>query len=94
MTVPEPDRYISFCNIDCDKNADRLIEILNVHLQAGHGGEPWLKYFQNKQQEQEKRAHDNLHFIGNQLNVLYKYFGDCEDEDALALLYQIEQECC
>jgi hypothetical protein len=94
MTAPEADRYVSFCNIDCDKNADRLIDILNIHLQAVDGGERWQAYFQRKKQEQQSRAHDNLHFIGNQLNMLYAYFQKCEDDVALALLYQIEQECC
>ncbi|CAM3793997.1 N(2)-fixation sustaining protein CowN [Vibrio aerogenes CECT 7868] len=94
MTAPETDRYISFCNIDCDKNADQLIQMLNEHLQASHGGEKWLQYFHHKLEEQQQRAHDNLHFIGNQLNMLYKYFEECRDEQASALLYQIEQECC
>ena len=37
---------------------------------------------------------DNLNFVGNQLNVLYSYFAECDDSDALDLLYKLEQECC
>ncbi len=88
------DRYISFCNIDCDQNADRIIAMLESNLNAQNGAAQWLTYFNDKRQQQLKRGHDNLHFVGNQLNMLYEYFRLCEDEAALELLYQVEQECC
>ncbi len=88
------DRYISFCNIDCDENANHLMNMLNQHLKNGSGNQPWRSYFENKIQEQNNMGRDNLNFIGNQLNMLYSYFGECDDQQALALLYQLEQECC
>lgn len=94
MQTPETDRYISFCNIECDINADQLMAILEKHLNAGDGKQQWHSYFHNKRQEQEQMGRDNLNFIGNQLNVLYSYFNECNDEAALALLYKLEQECC
>ncbi|SDH04013.1 hypothetical protein SAMN04488136_10711 [Vibrio xiamenensis] len=92
--MSEPDRYISFCNIDCDKNAILLVSMLETHLQANHGAQQWHSYFANKRQEQANMKRDDLNFVGNQLNMLYEYFRECEDQEALALLYQIEQECC
>ncbi|MFB9133827.1 N(2)-fixation sustaining protein CowN [Vibrio sp. AK197] len=92
--MSEPDRYISFCNIDCDNNANLLVSMLEHHLTANHGHAQWHSYFENKRQEQANMQRDNLNFVGNQLNMLYEYFRECEDQNALDLLYQIEQECC
>lgn len=94
MSNQDTDRYISFCNIECDQNADLLISLLDKHLDAGHGKEQWHSYFRSKQLEQKNMGRDNLNFVGNQLNVLYSYFAECDDSDALDLLYKLEQECC
>ncbi|WP_262926939.1 N(2)-fixation sustaining protein CowN [Vibrio sp. Y2-5] len=37
---------------------------------------------------------DNLNVVENPLNVLYSYFVECDDSDALDLLYKLEQGCC
>lgn len=92
--MPEADRYISFCNIDCDKNAIQLVAMLEQHLTACHGAAQWHSYFANKRREQATMQRDDLNFVGNQLNMLYEYFRECDDQQALDLLYQIEQECC
>jgi len=94
MLTPGTDRYISFCNIDCDENADQLMMMLDEHLAALHGKEQWHSYFHSKKQEQQNMGRDNLNFIGNQLNMLYSYFTECDDGEALDLLYKLEQECC
>lgn len=94
MSKHESDRYVSFCNIDCDENANKLIEMLVKHIKESNGNEKWRQYFSLKREEQLLMSHDNLHFIGNQINTLYAYFKDCEDTIALNLLYQLEQECC
>jgi hypothetical protein len=91
---PTKDRYISFCNIECDKNADKLIAMLDKHLEAGTGSEQWRNYFREKRSEQVRMGRDNLNLIGNQINPLYEYFDECDDEEAQSLLYQLEQECC
>lgn len=94
MSKSESDRYVSFCNIACDENADKLIGMLDAHIKAPNGHEKWQQYFSDKRAEQQRMAHDNLHFIGNQINTLYAYFKECKDSVALELLYQLEQECC
>lgn len=90
----QEDRYTTFLGLGCDKNADRLILILDNNLKMGKGGSKWCEYFIKKRQEQAKLQHDNLNFIGHQTNTLYEYFLACEDEEAKSLLYQIEQQCC
>ncbi|MDO6685970.1 MULTISPECIES: N(2)-fixation sustaining protein CowN [unclassified Agarivorans] len=94
MNNRRTDRYISFCNIRCDENADRLITLLDQHLAAEHGGKLWQDYFKGRRAEQLKMKRDNLNFIGNQTNPLYEYFALCDDKQASELLYTIEQECC
>ena len=88
------DRYISFCGIDCNGNADRLMAMLEAHIQAGDGDTRWCDYFTGKQIQQHAMGQDNLYFVGAQMNNLYSYLESCEDEVALALLWQLEQECC
>ena len=90
----QTDRYITFCGINCDENADHLIAMLEQHIAADDGDGCWKTYFQQKRQQQAKMGHDNLYFIGSQMNNLYAYFEECENQDALALLWQVEQECC
>lgn len=90
----EGDRYQSFVGLRCDLKADQLIEMLDSNINAGHGDERWHTYFSQKREQQAKLQHDNLNFIGNQINTLYEYFDLCEDDDAKSLLYKIEQECC
>lgn len=88
------DRYISFCGIECDKNADKLIDMLNQHLSQNSGSENWQQYFVKKLKEKSNMKNDNLHFVGSQVNALFEYFTDCRDAQALELLAQLEDECC
>jgi hypothetical protein len=90
----EGDRYQSFVGLSCDLNADQLMQMLDNNINAGNGDQRWHTYFNQKRQQQVKLQHDNLNFIGNQINTLYEYFDLCDDEDAKLLLYKIEQECC
>lgn len=94
ITQMSGDRYISFCDIDCDENSDKLIAMLETHLEAKHGDPKWQTYFHLKFAEQKNMGRDNLNLIGNQTNPLYEYFMECSDQAAVDLLYQIEQECC
>jgi hypothetical protein len=90
----ERDRYLSFEGIQCNNNADQLIIMLESALNQGKGLSQWHTYFKTKRHQQKKFGHDNLHFIGNQMNPLYSYFKLCDELDAIELLYKIEQECC
>ncbi|WP_068712761.1 N(2)-fixation sustaining protein CowN [Vibrio tritonius] len=93
-TTQDVDRYISFEGIKCNQNADRLMGMLEHNLTQQIGDTKWQTYFADKLAHQQRCGHDNLHFIGNQMNILFDYFTQCDDQPALALLYQIEQECC
>jgi hypothetical protein len=90
----QTDRYISFCGINCDLKAEQLMAMLEKNISAGKGDKRWHAYFTQKIELNTKQQHDNLNFIGHQINTLYEYFELCNDQPAKELLYQIEQECC
>lgn len=95
LNATTTDRYVSFCGINCNANADRFIAILEKHMEtAGDGEAQWQTYFTQKREQQAKMMQDNLHFIGSQMNNLYSYMEQCEDQEAMDLLWQLEQECC
>ncbi|WP_114417924.1 N(2)-fixation sustaining protein CowN [Marinospirillum perlucidum] len=93
-TAEKTDRYVSFCGIDCDRKADELIGRLQEHLPQLPEGDNWKFYFKQKFEQQEKMQYDNLFYIGCQTNTLYEFFEYVQDKDGLALLAQIEEECC
>ncbi len=88
------DRYISFSNIDCDSRADLLIEKLKECLNEMESSEQWYQYFHQKFTEQDQCKHDNLYYIGSQLNTLFSFFEEIDDQEATDMLYKLEQECC
>ncbi|EIJ43260.1 hypothetical protein BegalDRAFT_2409 [Beggiatoa alba B18LD] len=93
-TTVQTDRYISFLGISCDANADQLLACVEAHIEAGHGDARWHVYFQQKRVQQAKMQHDNLYFVGSQMNNLRSYLEQCQDVEALELLWRLEQECC
>ncbi|WP_353570641.1 N(2)-fixation sustaining protein CowN [Candidatus Albibeggiatoa sp. nov. BB20] len=94
MSTATADRYVSFEGIHCDANANQLIEMLENHISQNNGDEQWQIYFKQKRAQQMKMQHDNLYFIGSQMNNLQAYFETCKNDEALGLLWQVEQECC
>lgn len=94
MNKANLERYTSFNNIACDANAYKLVQLLETHICQANGEERWQLYFKEKRNQQVLLKQDDLNFIGHQTNTLYEYFSSCEDQQALDLLYQIEQECC
>ncbi len=91
MGNEQKDRYISFDGLDCDANASKVIALIEHHIsQPGR----WADYFNAKFSEQKRLAVDDLFFVGSQMNNIYDFFTERVDEEGLALLYQVEQECC
>ncbi|MFM2480485.1 N(2)-fixation sustaining protein CowN [Celerinatantimonas sp. YJH-8] len=94
MSEPTYDRYQSFCGIECDKKADELIGRLKSQLAELASEHPWRSYFEQKFAEQQKHHQDNLYYIGSQVNALYSYFEEIDDEEGIELLSFIEEQCC
>ncbi|ANB36203.1 N(2)-fixation sustaining protein CowN [Rhodovulum sulfidophilum] len=92
MTDQTPDRYVSFCGIECDRKADRLMAMLAAHMAESQSR--WVGYFEQKLAEKARMGNDNLHFVGSQVNSLSAFFEELGDSAAEDLLYDLEQTCC
>ena len=88
------DRYISFDGIDCAGNARRLMELIERNMPADGAGRSFWQYFMAKRQPRSGPAPDDLFLIHAHINQIRELFEDCGDEAALALLLQVEEECC
>ena len=58
LTTAKPDRYISFCGMDCDGDASRMMSYINQAMEIG--GNRWIPYFEEKLDEKAKMGHDDL----------------------------------
>lgn len=88
------DRYVSFEGIDCAGNARRLMEMIERDMPAeGKQGDFW-RYFMAKRQPRSGPAPDDLFLVHCHINQIRELFEACGDAEALALLLQVEEECC
>lgn len=92
------DRYVSFKNIDCEGNSKKLMELLKAHIDDPAKSNLFWEKFKDRLatvgQEVAGRTIDELFLIHNYINNLYEIFEEQDDDEALALLDKIEQECC
>lgn len=88
------DRYISFEGIDCAGNARRLMEYLDHHLAIPGRSNAFWEYFAGKRAGNAVTKPDDLFLIHANINQFREFFEQWDDQDALALLLQIEEECC
>ena len=89
------DRYVSFAGIDCDGNARRLMEIIDRHLLADPSKDNvFWAYFRKKRDGGSGPKPDDLFLIHCHINQLRDCLESWQDEEAAALLHQIEEECC
>lgn len=88
------DRYLTFAGLDCDRNATEIVALIHRHIADPAKVGPWAAYFTRKFDEQKRMGTDDLFLVGSQINALYALFEACEDQEAIDLVYQVEQECC
>lgn len=88
------DRYVSFDGIDCDGKARRLMEVIERRMADSGAEHPFLKYFMAKRQPRSGPAPDELFLIHSNINQIREFFEQCGDQESLALLMQLEEECC
>jgi N(2)-fixation sustaining protein CowN len=93
-SVPSPDRYLSFEGIACDDHARRIVDSIRACLADIKPESPWHNYFATKLAENAQRGHDDLYFVGSQINAIRELFATYDRPDALELLEQVEEECC
>ncbi|TVQ20835.1 MAG: N(2)-fixation sustaining protein CowN [Leptolyngbya sp. DLM2.Bin15] len=94
MSQPKSDRYVSFQGIDCDGKARRLLDYIAHHMAEPPHPSPWVDYFRTKLADQQALGQDDLYFVGSQINAIHALFEEYDNEEALALLENVEEECC
>ncbi|AFZ43790.1 hypothetical protein PCC7418_1607 [Halothece sp. PCC 7418] len=94
MTTEKTDRYVSFEGIDCDGKSKRLLSYIEQYLASPPHESPWLDYFRQKLRDREALGQDELYFVGSQINPMRSLFEEYNDNEALVLLQQVEEECC
>jgi len=94
MQATARDRYITFAGLDCDQNAEAIVALVREHIADPAKAGRWADYFNRKFEEQKRMGTDDLFLVGSQINALYALFEACDDQDAIELVYQVEQECC
>jgi hypothetical protein len=90
----ERDRYVSFVGLDCDGQAKRLIALLGPYMDDPAKGNAFWTLFAHKLNPASGPKHDALFLIHAHINILRDQLEAHQDEAALSLLDQIEQECC
>lgn len=88
------DRYISFEGIDCDGNAAQLMACIEKQLEQPGRNNAFWGYFMNKREGGSGPKPDNLFLIHSNINQIRELFETWQDEAALNLLLQLEEECC
>jgi hypothetical protein len=93
-TVSKPDRYVSFDGIDCDGNARLVMASIERLLELPGRSNAFWEYFMKKRSAGSGPKPDDLFLIHSNINQVRELFETWEDEAAMALLVQLEEECC
>ncbi|MDR3413822.1 MAG: N(2)-fixation sustaining protein CowN [Formivibrio sp.] len=93
-STEKSDRYVSFKGIDCDGNAKRLIAYLRRHIDIPEKTNPFWEQFKQKLNPTSGPRYDELYLVHAYINIIREYLELMQDAQALALLDQLEEECC
>jgi hypothetical protein len=88
------DRYVSFDGIDCNGNASRVMALVERNLADAEKSGPFWEYFTIKRTPRSGPAPDDLFLVHCHINQIRELFEEHADEEALALLSLLEEECC
>jgi hypothetical protein len=90
----QADRYVSFDGIDCSGNAGRVMALIERNLAASEQTGPFWEYFLAKRKPRSGPPPDDLFLVHCHLNQIREFFEERADDEALALLSLLEEECC
>jgi len=100
QTISKPDRYVSFVGIEGDANARKLMELLRYHIDDPAKTNRFWELFKGKLEKIKQPdqtsgfSQDELYLIHAYINNIRELFELHDDQQALALLEQIEAESC
>ncbi|MGQ9372167.1 N(2)-fixation sustaining protein CowN [Azospirillum sp. ST 5-10] len=92
-----PDRYVSFKGIDCADNAARVVARLRRHIDDPAKTNAFWERFKEKLAvagDPARRQADGLCLLCANVYYIADLFEEQEDEEGLALLRKLEDECC
>ncbi|QEM67839.1 N(2)-fixation sustaining protein CowN [Geobacter sp. FeAm09] len=99
-TATKPDRYVSFIGINGDENSRVLMTMLRRHIDDPEKTNPFWEMFKGKldsvgvPDKTSGRCLDELFLIHSYINNIRELFETYDDQEALELLEQIEEESC
>jgi len=86
------DRYVSFKNADWEGKSQRVMDRLQIHIDAAQN--PFWAYFAQKRTElNQKQGLDDLRVLHNYLPTLREILEDNGDQETLAMLEDLEVTC-
>jgi N(2)-fixation sustaining protein CowN len=88
------DRYVSFDGIDCDGNARLVMGFIARNIATSDIEQPFWNYFMAKRTPKSGPAPDDLFLVHSHINQIREFFEECGDQEALDLLFKVEEECC
>lgn len=88
------DRYISFKGIDCNGNAEKLMQQVAGYAERAGDYDALVRYLLNKRTGASGPQPDDLFLIHAHLNSLRELFEAYDDANALELLDWVEENCC
>jgi hypothetical protein len=91
MTATPFDRYVSFKNADWEAKSQRVIDALQPHVDRADN--PFWAYFDQQRTLAHARGMDDLRVLHNYLPTIREILEDSDDQDALALLEDLEVTC-
>ncbi len=99
MDATQPDRYVSFCNIDCDGMAARVLPLARRRLAVGgYLANPFWQRFADRAEALASGADgggaDALYLVCSHVMYLAEIFEADEEAEGRALLEEIELTCC
>jgi hypothetical protein len=90
----QSDRYVSFDGIDCNGNARLVMVFIERNLDNSGQNNRFWEYFAAKRQPRSGPPPDDLFLVHSHINQIRELFEERTDEEALALLTLLEEECC
>jgi len=90
----QTDRYVSFDGIDCAGNARLVMDLISRNIVASGVEQAFWNYFMAKRTPKSGPAPDDLFLVHSHINQIREFFEECGDQEALELLFRVEEECC
>ncbi len=93
-----PDRYRSFIGIDCMGDSRRLAAAISRHINDPAKTDAFWEAFKVKLAQaatgDDRYAPDELRLICGAVTYIEELFERYGDDEGLALLHRVEEECC